>query len=226
MSEDILTIKREIMHTFDKIAGDYSSKRRKPWPEIKLVHGRRVLDAGCGPGRNSKYFLDVGSDVFSVDISIEMLRIARKMIPDAELVQCDITSLPFKNNAFDCILLVATLHHVPSKPERLKTLKEIFRVTSCGGEVLITVWSVFQPRFLKKIPRMALDRILGRVKELWDTYIPWGREKRYYHLFSRRELVSLVKKAGFYEITIHEEGIFPRNHVVIARKGVENGETC
>jgi len=223
--EEIFVIKRGIMHTFDSIAGDYSSKRREPWPEVKLVHGRRVLDAGCGPGRNSKYFLNMGSDVFSADISMGMLRIARKRIPDAELVQCDITFLPFRDNAFDCVLLIATLHHVPSRLERLKTLREIFRVASHEGEVLITVWSVFQPKFFKRIPKMVMDRILGRVKELWDTYIPWGREKRYYHLFSMRELLCLVKKAGFCEITVHKRGVFPRNHVVVARKG-EDGETC
>mgnify|MGYP001772540947 CR=1 FL=1 len=226
MVPDVFAVKREIMYTFDKIARDYSSKRRKIWPEVKLVHGRRMLDAGCGHGRNSRYFLDMGSDVFSVDISMGMLRIARKNIPDAELIQCDIAFLPFRDNAFDCILFVATLHHVPSKLERLKTLKEIYRVTAHGGEVLITVWSVFQPRFFKKIPKMIADWILGRVRELWDTYIPWGKEMRYYHLFSKRELVDLVKKAGFHPITIYERGIFPENHVVVARKGVGNGKTC
>ncbi|PNV78304.1 MAG: hypothetical protein C0200_01730 [Thermoproteota archaeon] len=224
MVSDVFTIKRGIMHTFDRIASDYSSKRRKIWPEVKLVHGRRVLDAGCGHGRNSRYFLEMGSDVFSADISMGMLKIARKNISDAELIQCDITFLPFRDNAFDCVLLVATLHHVPSKPERLKTLKEIYRVTSHEGRVLITVWSIFQPRFFKKIPRMMVDRVLGRVKELWDTYIPWGKEKRYYHLFSKRELLNLVKKAGFYSITIYKKGFFPENHVVVARKGVKDGK--
>ena len=41
-----------------------------------LCPGDRILDLGCGSGRDSKYFLDRGYDVVSVDGSAEMCRVA------------------------------------------------------------------------------------------------------------------------------------------------------
>lgn len=48
--------------------------------EIYLKSGDKILDLGCGSGRDSKYFLSKGYDVVSVDGSIEICRLAEKYI--------------------------------------------------------------------------------------------------------------------------------------------------
>nr|WP_319521091.1 class I SAM-dependent methyltransferase [uncultured Sphaerochaeta sp.] len=73
--------------------------------------GGRILDAGCGSGRDSRYFLDSGYQVEAFDLSESMVEAA-----------CDLTGLPVRQlsfqkmdykNSFDGIWACASLLHVP-----------------------------------------------------------------------------------------------------------------
>lgn len=66
------------------------------------VNGR-VLDAGCGSGRYSRYFSEQGYQVTALDISAEMLRTARERDPGSCYLQADIDALPFREKSFDII---------------------------------------------------------------------------------------------------------------------------
>ncbi len=66
------------------------------------VNGR-VLDAGCGSGRYSRYFSGHGYQVTALDISAEMLRTARERDPHSSYLQADIDALPVRAQSFDVI---------------------------------------------------------------------------------------------------------------------------
>jgi SAM-dependent methyltransferase len=55
-------------------------------PEIieRHVHGRRALDFGCGTGRSTRFLRDLGFDVIGVDISENMLEIAKELDPEGD----------------------------------------------------------------------------------------------------------------------------------------------
>ena len=76
-----------------------------------LPKGARVLDAGCGCGRDSKAFLDAGYDVAAFDASSEMCRIS------SEYTGLKVRNLRFENisfdREFDGIWASASLLHVP-----------------------------------------------------------------------------------------------------------------
>jgi len=74
----------------------------------------RVLDAGCGPGRDCSRFHDVGISVIGLDYSIELLRIARARAP-VPLVGGDLRALPFLPNTFDGVWLCSSLVHLPAE---------------------------------------------------------------------------------------------------------------
>ena len=120
---------------------------------------------------------------------MEMLRFARKYSAKYQfrvyLTEADVRSLPYRDNAFDFAISVATYHHIKGKDGKLAALRELKRVLKPGGEAFITVWNRWQPRFWFK----------GR-----EVAVPWRtREKtvyRYYYLFNYSELESLVKEAG------------------------------
>ncbi len=76
-----------------------------------LPKNARVLDAGCGSGRDSKAFLDLGFDVISFDASKEMCKRA------SEYIGREVRNMRFEDmsfaNEFDGIWASATLLHVP-----------------------------------------------------------------------------------------------------------------
>lgn len=76
----------------------------------------KVLDAGCGVGKPTSEFLAKRDfDVTGVDISKNMVDLAKENVPAAKFYQRNIVSLDFPANAFDGIMCVYTLWHIPRK---------------------------------------------------------------------------------------------------------------
>ena len=95
-----------------------------------LEPGSLILDLGCGPGRDSRYFLSKGYLVEALDGSEEMVRIARKN-----------TGLPVKHmlfneldetNKYDGVFACASLLHVPSK-ELLEVIGKVSKALKNNG---------------------------------------------------------------------------------------------
>ncbi len=92
--------------------------------------GGRILDAGCGSGRDSKAFLDAGYDVVSFDASEEMCRRA------SEYIGKPVLNMRFEDVAyeaeFDGIWACASLLHVPMD-DLTDVLKKMKRALKPGG---------------------------------------------------------------------------------------------
>lgn len=78
-----------------------------------LEQGARILDAGCGSGRDSKVFLNMGYDVVSMDASIEVCKEAESYLERPVLCKA-FEEVDFKNE-FDGIWACASLLHVSRK---------------------------------------------------------------------------------------------------------------
>ncbi len=91
------------------VAADMSYARNKF--TAYLPEKGRILDAGCGSGRDSKCFLDAGFDVSSFDASPEMCRRASEYI-GREVKNMRFEEMTFADE-FDGIWASATLLHVP-----------------------------------------------------------------------------------------------------------------
>jgi ubiquinone/menaquinone biosynthesis C-methylase UbiE len=183
-----------VRDVFDQIApGWYNFRHRSIFRrELESLaerwSGGCLLNLGCAHGPDFTPFAS-NFELHGVDLSGEMLRFARKYAQKFEfrvnLAQADVRSLPYGDSTFDHAISVATYHHVEGEAERLAALRELNRVLKPGGEAFITVWNRWQPRFWFK----------GR-----DITVPWRTRgkilRRYYYLFSYRELEKLAGEAG------------------------------
>ena len=97
----------------------------------KLPANAKILDVGCGPGRDARYFCDKGARVTGIDLSSETLKIARSTAPDAHFVIMDMRSLDLVSTSFDGIWCCASLYHLP-KVFVNTTLTEFYRVLKPG----------------------------------------------------------------------------------------------
>jgi len=111
----------------------------------QLLRGRfddrpRVLDAGCGDGRNLMYFLRRGFTCFGVDrdpAAIERVRaFAAQLAPDLPLQNFrtgEIDHLPWDDGSMDAVVCSAVLHFAADAAHADRMVQEMWRVVAPGG---------------------------------------------------------------------------------------------
>ncbi|RIV40097.1 class I SAM-dependent methyltransferase [Micromonospora radicis] len=96
----------------------------------------RVLDAGCGTGRMSRYLADRGCRVQGVDLSPGMVAMARRDNPDLAFAVGSLTELPYPNDRFAGVLLWYSIIHTPPAGQS-RIFAEAARVLRPGGHLLV-----------------------------------------------------------------------------------------
>ena len=135
---------KQAVKTYDKIAKIYHEYTKNQIIQFQLtkfesfLSGKKVLDAGCGPGRDSDYFVEDGFDGMGIDASEEFIKIAKKEVKNAKFKVMDFRKLDLKDNSFDGIWAMASLVHVDRK-DILKVLKGFYKVLSLDGILYISV---------------------------------------------------------------------------------------
>jgi len=136
--------------------------------------GRCLLDAGSGPIQYPAYLEYSQGYRYRVcaDISITALKEARKRIGDHGLyVVTDIANLPFKADAFDGVVSLHTIHHLPEQ-EHLQAYGELYRVLAPGNSAVVvngwpssTLMKRFEPlvQFSLRL-RSLLQRLSGKAE--------------------------------------------------------------
>ncbi|MBD3189215.1 MAG: methyltransferase domain-containing protein [Candidatus Heimdallarchaeota archaeon] len=196
-----------IAEVYDLIAESFDSKRSYPWKEVKkftktVEPTELVLDLGCGNGRHTQLLVEREAGAIGLDISYNILKTAlENQLNEVKnqllgMVNADIRALPFKDNQFDKVLMIAVLHHVKKGDARKKTLLELHRILKVGGEALVSCWQRTHPRFKKPDLREKIQQGKKDVIVAWT--LPTGKKiPRYYYLFDPEELVTLVNTTHF-----------------------------
>lgn len=126
---------------------------------INLIPKGKALDLGCGLGQYTKYLSGKGFKVISGDISIEVLERLKQDIPNANIIELDMSEkLPFEDNTFDLVFANLSIHYF-DKETTEKVLKEIKRIVKNGGYFIGSVNSV-----------KVFELMKGEIKELEPNY--------------------------------------------------------
>ena len=90
-----------IASLYDKSHEDFRFWLREQKFFQKLIIGKRILDIGCGTGRDGIFFVKNGFNYVGIDASRNMLKIARTKIEHGKFFQMDFYKLRFPENSFD-----------------------------------------------------------------------------------------------------------------------------
>lgn len=105
---------------------------------FKPTAGMRILDVGCGTGNFSVKLAEIGCKVVGIDISQEMLEVAKAKAKekglDIEFINMDVCGMKFSDEVFDGVFSMAAFEFIK---EPKKAYEEMHRVLKKGGHMLI-----------------------------------------------------------------------------------------
>lgn len=168
---------------YNSAASDYAKQASVHVPEIErnnfckqLSQNAKILDAGCGSGRDVLFFVNQGFDVTGIDLSDKLLEIAKNNGKRAKFVKQDIRKPVFPENSFDGIWCCASLLHL-NYHEAKKTLSNFYKILKPNGLLVLIVKEGFGEciESLGKLPH----------------------QNRYTTFFQEEELKKIVCGAGF-----------------------------
>jgi putative AdoMet-dependent methyltransferase len=135
---------------YDKTVQVSEENNQYPFAGYKLILGTifnevmqnqhsRVLDIGFGTGVLTTKLYENGHDIDGLDFSSRMISIAQTKMPNANLVEWDISNgLPnfVKEKEYDCIVSTYTLHHLTDE-EKIVLIQNLLSLLSENGKILI-----------------------------------------------------------------------------------------
>ena len=189
---DLVSDTLEIEHVknvYNIIAKDFSDTRYRPWSCVEkfldsVKPNSLISDIGCGNGKNMLY--RKYCNFIGCDFSCELVKLCLEK--NLNVIEGDILNIPFNSALFDYTICIAVIHHLSTIEKRIKAIEELLRITKKGGQILIMVWALKQPKDGK------------RRFENQDNFVDFKDKhknvlgSRYYHVFEDNELKELIPK--------------------------------
>ncbi|MFG2481928.1 MULTISPECIES: demethylmenaquinone methyltransferase [Streptomyces] len=201
----------EVASMFDGIAAKYdltndviSLGQARLWrKEVAKAVGARpghvVLDLAAGTATSSLPFAATGAYVVPCDFSLGMLMEGKKRHAWLPLTAGDATKLPFQDDVFDTVTISFGLRNVQDTDA---ALRELYRVTKPGGQVVICefsqpTWAPFRTVYMEYLMR-ALPPVARTVVSDPDPYVYLAESIREWP--DQPALAALLQKAGWSKV--------------------------
>jgi ubiquinone/menaquinone biosynthesis C-methylase UbiE len=205
-------MQQEVQSTYNKIATDFSRTRYRVWSctseFLDNIHEKSYgLEVGCGNGKNMIYRKDL--NLKGIDICDNFVKICKDQ--NLDVVQGDMTNLPYDNNSFDFVFCIAALHHLNTIELRIHAINEMFRVCKQGGKVFVYVWALEQPADSKRKFTKSDEMVSWKSTEDDNIYY------RYYHIYKKGELLNEFNLSD-YKFNINRDFYEKGNWGIIVEK--------
>jgi ubiquinone/menaquinone biosynthesis C-methylase UbiE len=164
------------------------------------AHSDRVLEVGCGTGAFTRLLAMQANHVTAIDLSGEMIRVARRRsadYPHIEYTVGNFLELDIPHSHFDCAVMIATLHHLPTD----LVLGKLEQTLKPGGalvlhDLLTPTGALARSADLIRFP-VSLGTRWVRTGRLWEkrklrnAWTAHGKEERYP---GKREVLAMRDK--------------------------------
>lgn len=150
---------------------------------------KTILDVGCGTGRFSRFFAELGAKVIGIDASTAMLREARKQGKRVTYLSGNVCQLPFHDNSFDLMVSVNVLNHLANYRMAIGEMCRVSRKVILG---IPNKHSLLLLAYIYRFLRGYNTKYSGyTVKKYENSPIPYSI------YFSMSEIRSILQQNGF-----------------------------
>ena len=173
---------KQAVSFYEKVAKSYAQEFSDPSDYVDtflslIPSNGKILDVGCGVGVDAGYMYSKGFKVVGIDLSREMLKIARQHFPQIDFRLLDIKKINYGANSFDGIFASFSLIHLPKK-DIPNILKKFYKILKRGGVLYIALHE-------------------GKPEETFITSPLSKNEKIFLNIFSYEEIKQLLDEFGF-----------------------------
>jgi SAM-dependent methyltransferase len=176
--------------------------------------GQRILDIGCGGGREAAAMVQYGLGVVAMDLVPAMVQAARsysiEMGQTITYLVGDVVTPPFHDASFDGVaMLGAIISHVAGRNNRVQALRAVRRALRPGGKLAMTthnrrchwkfrLYFACVNRFRRLARYIGLESCLGD-NDRWSTRISKASSRRpvFFHMYDLDEAREDLREAGF-----------------------------
>ena len=158
---------------------------------IKPKEGMSILDVGCGWGLLLRELtqLNMNLNLYGIDISPEMVRIAKKVRnKNIWITHGSADKLSYANNKFDVVICILSFHHHPNS---MQSLKEMYRVLKSEGKIILL--DPFNDGIFRKII-IYLNGFFFQERDV--------------HIYSKSERHNLFESVGFINILQRQQNYY------------------
>jgi len=202
---------------YEDIAESFNETRKKPMKsmiydiieDLSIKDNDKILDIGCGNGRFLEVLLDKKNNInwnyLGLDNSTKLIGYAKEKYGDKFEVINIINLKKIKDNNFNYVFSWAVFHHLPGNNLRLKFLQDVYDLIDLDGFFIFSIWKLrSRNNFFGLSLKSFFEQIFrGRILDFGDLIFNWKGNKnsevrpRYYHAFSKRNLIKLISKTNF-----------------------------
>lgn len=164
-----------------------------------IKKNQKVIDIGCGDGRNILSIVDITINITGIDIDPKAVKDTKKNLteyPDIRIILGDVTRLPFNDKIFDTVIFSMTLVNLNNQKE--KALSEMKRILKDNGQMIISVYS---EKAIKERRRMY-EQVKVPIKSELNGKFTFDIDNFTSEQFSINEIKKIIKPIGLKIVNI------------------------
>ncbi len=118
----------------------------------QILSDYKILDAGCGSGRNMHFFIKNNYQISGIDNDVKKIQKLQRTYGENLFQVANLEAIPFKEHTFDYIICNAVLHFSKNEAQFFGMLSELFRVIKPQGTLFIRMTAIFGvEKYVKEI---------------------------------------------------------------------------
>lgn len=201
-----------VKDTYNKIAERYTDKYFSDdtdFPYLDkflsfLPKNSKILDIGSGPGNFSEYIYSKDFVVEGIDLSDEMIKIARKKVPQVKFQLMDMRDIKYLDNYFNGLICLYSLIHISSN-DIPSTLNGFNRILKSDGYIFLITQAGEPDRVVKEALSEGDDMFINfftrkRLKDFLENAgfeVISQKEKQKVSAFSNRVIYTIAEKKEY-----------------------------